>query len=156
MGEEVTQSSLHATEADLRAIAIYLKDQQGGAKRPADPLNPNRADMQAGAAIYSDVCSACHTPTGSGVAGLFPALAGSSAVQSVDPTTAILVILGGAGTVATPQAPTAPAMPSFAHVLDDAQVAAIATYIRNAWGNEAEPVSASTVTTERARLGAGG
>jgi mono/diheme cytochrome c family protein len=137
MGEEVTQSSVHATEPDLRAIAIYLKDQPDGTTRSVDSVSADRADMQAGAAIYSDVCSACHTPNGSGVPGLFPALARSAAVQSVDPTTAIRVILRGARTVATPRAPTGPAMPSFAADLDDVQVAAIVTYIRNAWGNAA-------------------
>jgi mono/diheme cytochrome c family protein len=81
-----------------------------------------------------------------------PAPAGSAAVQSTDPTSSIRVILRGARTVATQQAPTGPAMPSFAAELNDVQVAAIVTYIRNTWGNAADPVSASRVTQQRASL----
>ena len=62
----------------------------------------------------------------------------------------IRVVLRGARTVATQQAPTAPAMPSFAADLNDTQVAALVTYIRNAWGNAADPVPTSKVTKQRA------
>lgn len=48
--------------------------------------------------------------------------------------------------------PTSGAMPSFAWKLSDQQVAAVATYIRNAWGNAATPVSADEVAKQRARL----
>jgi mono/diheme cytochrome c family protein len=152
MGEEVTQSSTYATDADLRAISVYLKDQPGGAAPKPDAVSLGRPDMLAGGAIYTDLCSACHTPNGTGIPGLFPTLAGSAAVQSADPTSLIRVVLRGARTVATQQAPTGPAMPSFAADLNDAQVAAIVTYIRNAWGNVAEPVPTSRITKERASL----
>ena len=62
MGEEITQSTAFATDADLRAIAIYLKDRPGRATPKADTVSLDRPDMQAGSAIYTDLCSACHTP----------------------------------------------------------------------------------------------
>jgi mono/diheme cytochrome c family protein len=73
-------------------------------------------------------------------------------VQSDDPTTLIRVVLGGSQGAATAGAPTGPAMPSFGWRLDDAQVASVLTYIRNAWGNAAPGVSAGEVAGARARL----
>ena len=100
MAEEVAMSSSHEPPADLRAIAVYLKSQPGqgpdeGGGR-AIPLDANTPAMRAGAAIYADECSACHTPDGRGVAGLFPALRQSAAVQSVRPDSVVRVILRGA------------------------------------------------------------
>jgi mono/diheme cytochrome c family protein len=44
-----------------------------------------------------------------------------------------------------------PAMPSFAWRLSDAQAAAVVTYIRNAWGNAASPVSPDQVRTVKGK-----
>jgi mono/diheme cytochrome c family protein len=63
----------------------------------------------------------------------------------------IRMILRGARSVATAAEPTAPGMPSFGWQLDDAQVAAVVTYIRNAWGSAA-PVSARDVSGARSDL----
>ena len=43
-------------------------------------------------------------------------------------------------------------MPSFAWKLDDQQIADVATYVRNSWGNRASPISASTVASLRKTL----
>ncbi len=151
MAEEVWVSSQNDDPADLRAMAVYLKDQPGQ-DVPVAPLDPHRPDMVAGAAIYADRCSACHTPSGAGVAGLFPRLAGGPSTQSVDPASIIRVILRGARSVSTQAAPTGPGMQSFAATLNDVQVAAVATYVRNAWGNAAPAVSAGRVATDRLSL----
>jgi mono/diheme cytochrome c family protein len=79
-------------------------------------------------------------------------LAGSALVQSDDPTTLSHVVLHGTRAVSTAGAPTAPAMPAFDWRLDDTEVAAVLTYIRNAWGNAAEAVSPSAVAAQRASL----
>jgi mono/diheme cytochrome c family protein len=55
------------------------------------------------------------------------------------------VILHGAASVATREEPTGPQMPSYAWQLTDAQVAAVATYVRNSWGHAAGVVPESTV-----------
>jgi mono/diheme cytochrome c family protein len=151
MGEEVEDASAHFTDDDLKAIATYLKSLPGdGDKETA--LNQSDPRMAAGKAIYRDVCSACHGLDGNGVANLFPALAKAPAVRSADPTSAIRVILRGARSVATASEPTAPAMPSYGWQLQDGQVAAVVTYIRNNWGTAAAPVSAETVAKERSKL----
>ena len=150
MGEAVSHSTSLMSDEDIAAIAAYLKDSH---KSSADPRpQPVAADdtvMHAGAAIYKDNCAACHKDLGKGEVDLFPRLAGSALVQSDDSTTLARVVLHGNRAVSTSGAPTAPAMPPFDWRLDDAQVAAVLTYIRNSWGNAAGRVSANTVESQR-------
>lgn len=154
MSETLNLSTSKMSDADLQAIAVYLKDQGGQRKTaaadPADP--PDQKVMKSGAQIYADNCSACHGPDGKGQPHLFPALSGSPAVQQTDPTTVLHVVLRGARSVGTKPAPTAPAMPEFGWILNDDQVAAVATYIRNSWGNSAPAVNASDAKETRQML----
>jgi len=153
MAEAVSHSTSRMNDEDILAIATYLKDsgQSGASARPEPVVAGNNA-MRAGAAIYKDSCAACHKDSGEGDANLFPRLAGSALVQSDDPTTLVRVVLHGTRAVSTAGAPTAPAMPAFDWRLEDAQVAAVLTYIRNNWGNAAGPVPAGAVTSQRASL----
>jgi mono/diheme cytochrome c family protein len=152
MGEEVSLASSQMTDADLRAIAIYLKDQVGHGGGNATPPAGTDPVIAAGAAIYTDVCSACHAKSGRGVPNLFPALAGSSNVRSADPTSLLRIILRGARSVATAGEPTGPGMPAFRWQLDDRQIAAVVSYIRNSWGASAPRVSADDVRKTRVEL----
>jgi mono/diheme cytochrome c family protein len=152
MGEEVSLSSSKMTDADLRAIAAYLKDGPEGQSAEPTPVSAADSRMRSGAAIYHDECAACHRDTGEGVEGLFPALRGAPVVQSAEPTSLIHVVLTGVRSVATAPAPTAAAMPPFGWLLTDGQTADVLTYIRNAWGNAAAPVAAGDVGSARARL----
>jgi mono/diheme cytochrome c family protein len=152
MANVIKGSSSRLTDADLHAVATYLKDQPIPGEPPQTPPTLDDRVMKVGAAIYRDECSACHTPTGRGIAGMFPTLAGSPSVQSANPTSLIHIVLQGSRSVATAGAPTAPAMPPFGWLLNDDQVAAITTYIRNAWGNAAPKVEASTVADQRKAL----
>jgi mono/diheme cytochrome c family protein len=153
MADAVSHSTSKMTDADIAAIATYLKD--SGAVGPAPRLAPvaaNDSAMRAGAAIYKDSCAACHKDSGEGEIHLFPRLAGSALVQSDDPTTLVRVVLEGTRAVSTPSAPTSPAMPAFDWRLNDAQVAAVLTYVRNSWGNAAPAVSAGAVASQRTSL----
>jgi mono/diheme cytochrome c family protein len=151
MAEEVVHSSSAMTDDDLKAIAVYLLSLKPATQSNPAPLAAADARMRAGQAIYKDSCAGCHTEAGDGVPQLFPRLAGSHAVQSDEATTLIRTVLFGSHGAATAGAPTQPAMPSFAWRLGDAQVAAVITYIRNAWGNAAAAVSASEVKAIRRR-----
>ena len=155
MADEVANSSSKMTDADLHAVATWLKDQPAPKEASARPVAAADKAMKTGAAIYADECSACHTPHGAGIAELFPALAGAPSVQSTDPTSMIRVVLAGTRSVATDSAPTAPAMPAFAWLLNDRQAAAVLTYIRNTWGNAAPEVAAGDVAKRREALGRG-
>jgi mono/diheme cytochrome c family protein len=150
MSETLNLSTSHMTDADLHAIAVYLKDQPGAQTPPPSPSPaPDQTVMSKGAQIYADECAGCHKSNGEGAAGLFPALNGSATVQQPDPTSLLRVVLRGARSVATTPAPTASAMPPFAWVLNDDQVAAVLSYIRNSWGNAAPAVSASDASRAR-------
>jgi mono/diheme cytochrome c family protein len=151
MSEEIVNATSQYSDGDLAAIATYLKSlpQRQGQATPAKAESPV---MTAGQAIYRDQCSACHGIDGRGVAMLFPSLAQSSLVQAGDPTTAIRLVLRGGRSVATKAEPTAPGMPSFGWQLNDDQVAAVLTYIRNAWQTPAAPVLAETVGKTRDEL----
>jgi len=149
MAEVVAYSTSQMTEEDLKAIAVYLRE-RGAAAPPAPPPVPAEDPrMRAGEAVYADTCAACHVGNGSGVAGMFPRLANNQLVRQDDPTGILRVVLQGSRSVATPQAPTAPAMPSLGWRLNDQQAADVATYIRNAWGNAAPPVTPDQVRKMR-------
>jgi mono/diheme cytochrome c family protein len=154
MSETLNLSTSKMSDDDLKAIAIYLKDGTTGSNNnntaSADP--PDQTVMKSGAQIYADECSGCHVSNGKGTPGLFPSLNGSPVVQQTDPTTLLHVVLRGALSVGTAPQPTAPAMPEFGWILNDDQVAAVVTYVRNAWGNSAPPVSASQVGKTRQML----
>jgi mono/diheme cytochrome c family protein len=152
MSEMVTRSASHMTDADLKAIAIYLKNEPSQNENQAASDKPDQTVMKIGAAIYADECAGCHTANGKGASGLFPSLNGSPAVQQTDPTTLLHLVLRGARSAATDGAPTGAAMPQFDWILNDDQVAAVLTYVRNAWGNAAPPVSAGEVHKTRRAL----
>ena len=131
MGEVVDLSTSKLSDDDLKAMATYLKDISGP---PQTPSSPDQQVLAAGAAIYQDLCSACHRQDGKGVPNMFPDLAETATVKANDPTTVLRVILQGAQTVSTEREPTGPAMPGFGWQLNDAQIAAVATYVRNHFG----------------------
>ncbi|WP_374574387.1 cytochrome c [Phenylobacterium sp.] len=90
-----------------------------------------------GKQMFLDNCSACHQPTGKGIPGAFPALAGSK-VATGPAADAASVVLNGRG-----------GMPSFRNDLSDADIATILSYVRSAWGNKASPLTAQVVASRR-------
>jgi len=150
MAEVVQNSTSKLPDADLLAIATYIKD-VGGGKTPT-AAKPDAKMMAAGKAIFADSCSGCHQADGKGVPRMFPPLAHDANVQQQNPTTVLRVILEGARTAATDKAPTPFAMPAFDWKLTDAQIAAVANYVRNSWDNSAPPVSAGQVKDLRHSL----
>ena len=148
MAEEISHSSSQWNDGDLGAVATYLKSLPGR-QNNSPAVGAGDPVMIAGQAIYRDQCAACHMIDGKGVPQLFPSLAEAPSVRSDDPTSLIRVILRGTRTVATEAEPTAPGMPSYGRQLDDAQVAAVATYVRNAWKPAAQAVSPDRVKEAR-------
>jgi mono/diheme cytochrome c family protein len=105
--------------------------------------------MTAGAAVYTHACIACHETNGSGSPRIYPPLPGNANLQSADPSSTLRIILDGAQTVTTPRAPNAGSMPAYGDKLSDQQIADVATYIRNSWGNAAPAVTAAQVKQAR-------
>ncbi len=150
MGEVVAYSTSLLSDSDLLAIATYLKS------LPASPSLPSPAPdalaMRTGSAIFFDACTACHLGGGKGQPGMFPPLQGSAVAQQNDPSGVIRLILGGTRTAPTRSRPSFQSMPSFAWKLSDQEVADVATYVRNSWGNRAPPVSSDEVARVRSKL----
>jgi mono/diheme cytochrome c family protein len=152
MAEVITNSTALMNQADLRAIAVYLKERGAAGDAAPTAIPASDPQMQAGAAIYRDTCMACHTGSGAGVNAIFPKLAGSAVVQQSDPTTLVRVVVQGSKSAATGVAPTGPGMPSLGWRLSDEQVANVLTYIRNDWGNRADRVSGGDVASIKKKL----
>lgn len=114
---------------------------EDGALASADPL-------VRGKALFGQSCAACHQPTGTGIPGAFPPLAGSDYLLA-DSERAVGVVLHGlVGPVTVNGVTYESAMPPMP--LEDADVAAVLTYVLQAWGNQGPAVSADTVARIRA------
>lgn len=148
MAEAIELSTSNMNDADLKAIATYLKSIPGH-PAAASPVKPDDPVMVAGGAIYRDQCSACHALDGRGVPQLFPSIGDLSIVRSDDPSSLIRIVLRGARSAATNKEPTAPGMPAYGWQLSDEQLAAVLTFIRNNWGAAAAPVSAQDISRAR-------
>lgn len=102
-----------------------------------------------GAAVFASRCVACHQTSGGGLPGVFPPLAGSEWVTGKETTLAALVLHGASGPLTVKGSSFNGAMPAFAAQLQDAELAAVLTYIRSHWGNAAAPVTANIVAAVR-------
>src|SRR5665213_1451737 len=146
--EVVVNSTSQMNDADVRAIAVYLKDLPAGAPEPAASPPPD-ADLAEGKAVYAHNCIACHEADGSGAPRIYPPLPGNALLQSENPLSTLRIVLDGAHTVTTARAPNTGSMPAYGMQLSDQQAADVANYIRNSWGNSAPLVTASQVKKAR-------
>jgi len=153
MGEVIASTS-QMTDADMRAMAVYLKSLS--ASRLAAPGRPRAVQVRSGEAIFVDECSACHRMDGSAEPRMFSPLRQNSAVQQRDPTTLIRIVLNGSRSAPTDARPTPVAMPAYGWKLSDREVAAVITYVRNSWGNAAPAVGARQVARVRREVSPSG
>jgi mono/diheme cytochrome c family protein len=150
MAEVITYSTSLLNDADRRAIAVYLKSRPASAAITAS--TPDSGAMRRGAEIYSDACASCHLENGVGQSRVFPPLGNDAMLQQSDPTGLEHLILGGTRIGVSESRPSPLSMPSFAWKLTDREIADVATFIRNSWGNRAASVSASDVQDLRKKL----
>ncbi|MEE9342147.1 MAG: cytochrome c oxidase subunit II [Gammaproteobacteria bacterium] len=88
----------------------------------------SKTDLMArGESVYNTNCGACHQANGQGLPGVFPGLVGSAVATGPMHAHVDIVMNGKAGT----------AMAAYAGQLKDVDLAAVITYERNAWGNDA-------------------
>jgi mono/diheme cytochrome c family protein len=150
----VADSLQFMTDADLSAVAVYLKSLspapgdhratfQPSEKTYQEIMDGNRND--AGARMYMDSCAACHRLDGQGYDHTFPRLAGNASVIATDTDSLIAIILQGSRLPSTADAPSALAMPPFGWRYNDEEVATLATFVRASWGNGASAVTATQV-----------
>src|SRR5277367_1379615 len=144
MSEVIGNSTSRLTDPDIHAVAVYLKSLAPAAQSP--PPTPAADALKAGEIVYTTRCADCHLPSGLGMpraantdaSKTAPPLAGSAALQAPNPATLINVILYGAHESAVTDG-SWPKMSGFelSVGLDDGQIAALCTYIRSSWGNQA-------------------
>jgi mono/diheme cytochrome c family protein len=149
MAEVIHDGTQHLDEGDLRAMAVYLKSLPPRVSDDAPPMKTTEgmraAAMDRGARIYADQCADCHRASGEGVARAYPALARNPSVIMASTINAIRVTLNGGFAPGTTGNPRPFGMPPFAQRLDDADIAAVLTYVRNSWGNRAPAVAPADV-----------
>ena len=150
MAEVVFNSTQHLTTADVQAMAVYLQSlPQEPPRAVAQAPAAGPQVMQKGAKVYEQQCVQCHGAAGEGLPGAFPALAGNRAVNLAQPVNVVQAVLHGGYLPATAGNPRPFGMPPFSHVLDDAEVAAVVSFIRASWGNNAAPVTAMDIYQHR-------
>jgi mono/diheme cytochrome c family protein len=99
------------------------------------------------------VCFACHQANGLGLPGAFPPLAGSSIVTEADTGKIIRIVLHGLqGPIEVKGVKFNSLMPAQGAQLNDKEIADALTYVRNAWGNTAAPVTVEAVAGVRAQV----
>lgn len=148
MADVVRSSTSKLADADIHAIATYLKSLPAGSPEPSVAA-PASSQMRAGEKVYRETCSACHELDGEGSPGIFPPLPRNSNLQASNPASIIRIVLDGAVSVTTAQLPNPATMPAYAGKMSNEEIAAVVTYMRNAWGNAASPVTPDQVSAAR-------
>ena len=150
MADVVVNSTQYLHDDDLKAIATYLQSLPSRPKLAAvAPSFDSGSLVNGGRDIYAKQCADCHGDNGAGIPGVYPPLDGNSSV--VEPTginAARAVLLGGFAPL-TQGNPRPYSMPPYAQQLSDADVAAVVTYIRQAWSNRAPTVEERDVAAYR-------
>ena len=163
MAEVVLHSTQHLPASDLRAMAVYLKAlPQQPETRPPAGQPPGAERLARGEQLYAGHCADCHgagreggalaegaAPAAAPGTLVMPALAGNRLVQMDPPANLVRVIaLGGFGP-ATAANPRPFGMPPFAHVLSDAEIADLVTWLRHREGAGTAALSAADVARWR-------
>ncbi|MNF73974.1 Alcohol dehydrogenase cytochrome c subunit precursor [compost metagenome] len=158
MADVIHHSTQHFSDADLTAIASYLKSLPPGENdlpMPAVALTPAAppADLfsSRGGLGYTQFCSDCHRTDGAGVPGMFPPLAGNPSIASRDPTSLLHITLTGWETAQTATHSRTYTMPGFAR-LSDREIAEILSFVRSRWGNDSSAVTPEQVKKLRGQL----
>jgi len=130
MKETIMDSLRYLTDDDLHAIAAYLKSTKPEETHSnAEPVVYNSPHAP-GAQTYLTYCASCHRVDGKGVAGEIPPLAGNGAVTAGGPQDILRVVLGG-----LPAQNGLSPMPAVGQGMTDQEIADVADYVRNTWGN---------------------
>ncbi|RJG06107.1 cytochrome c [Noviherbaspirillum cavernae] len=154
MAEVVRESLQHLTESDIRAMSTYLRSlpqtpEEDDTHTMVAAKPENQYALKLGAAIYQKHCVECHKPSGAGEPPGFPALAGNRAIQLDTFVNPVRAVLHGGYPPSTEGNPRPYGMPPFGAILNDQEVAAVVSYIRNSWGNHAAMVYPAQVTRLR-------
>jgi mono/diheme cytochrome c family protein len=145
MAEVVFHGTQHLPGADVNAMAGYLKSLPVQGREPPAFKRVDASLLETGGRIYQQHCADCHGELGEGREGAYPPLVGNRVVTMDDPTNALQAIVGGGFAPSTPGHPHPYGMPPFRTLLQDAEIAAVTSFLRQSWGHRANPVNALDV-----------
>jgi mono/diheme cytochrome c family protein len=156
MVDVVNNSTRHMTDADVNAIAVYLKSLPPVRERNSTPWKYNDGTVallrspftMPGAATYYQYCASCHAANGKGYRP-HPPLAGNPAVLDPDPVSLINLTLNGSLRVIANGRHGHYSMPYMRLLLSDSEIADVLSFVRSGWGNHAGTITASQVSAVR-------
>jgi mono/diheme cytochrome c family protein len=136
------------TEPERQLIRDWV---ESGARRGVAPVykgNMSKAEkIEMGKRLFTTICAACHQPTGQGIAGRFPPLAGSDFLNA-DKHRAIKIVVNGLqGELVVNGQHFNNAMPKFP--LNNRDIACALTFVYNSFGNSGKEVSPDEVGAVR-------
>lgn len=147
MAAVVRQSTQYYTDDDLRAVADYVASLPP-ARATTGSASAAAPDVLAeGERLYLDRCADCHGRDGRGAPGAYPPLAGNPTVLQPGARNLAQVVRNGTFGPATAVVPHPYGMPP--QDFTDAQMAAVLSYVRQAWGNGAPAVTSVDVVRSR-------
>lgn len=144
--------------AAIAAVAFLAACGGGKADTAGDSTNaatppPAATTASAGQSEFETHCTVCHQADGTGMAGIYPPLAGSELVNAASPNRMIAIVLKGlTGPVTVKGSAYNGIMAAFEATLNDEQIASIVTYERSSWGNTGAAVTAAQVAELRSSL----
>ncbi|EJL84016.1 cytochrome c, mono- and diheme variants family [Polaromonas sp. CF318] len=152
MAEVVQRSTQYLSDADLGAMAQFLKELPPSQTAPPEPaaIKTQGESVQRAAKLYEQHCAQCHGAKGEGIANAYPALAGNRAVTMGQASNLVQIVLNGGYAPATEGNPRPFGMPPFVLVLNDADMGLVLTHIRQSWGNRASEITPLEVNRIRA------
>lgn len=153
MAEAVTNSLSKLRDEDISAIVTYLRTVPAVADKdatraafawgdaataPGEPaIRGTDAPIASGAVLYSGLCASCHGSRGEGSNdGYYPSLVHNSTVGMVRPQNLVATIIGGIDREVDGEHVLMPHFSegSYVQALSDADIAAVATYVRTTFG----------------------
>lgn len=152
MAEVVFSSTQHLGDADLRAMATFLRELPQHQAPAPDRVPVPPGVLELGAKLYKEQCADCHGERGEGGGSAYPALAGHRTATMASSANLVKVILSGGFPPTTKGNPRPYGMPPFGQDLTNAEIAAVASFVRDSWGNNAPAVT--ELEADRLRQGA--
>jgi mono/diheme cytochrome c family protein len=131
---DVTRALSEVSQADVRAIAVYVASLMAKASaaqhdeaEPVDRIGEAERAHPEGASLFAGACAVCHEPGAPMMQQGRPHLAWGTPLQADNAHAAVAIILKG---LTSPAGDTGPTMPAFADMLSDRQVQELAAYMR--------------------------
>jgi mono/diheme cytochrome c family protein len=136
---------------DARAhVAIRRRDALAAGAAAGQARTLVADPVRAGQDVYTKSCQACHQADGMGLPGAFPPVRGSEWETGPPEQTVRIILDGMTGPISVAGQTFNGVMPAWRDQLSDAEMAAVATYVRQWRPNDAPPVDAALVARERA------